>query len=108
MLDRPSSAGTFNTVSQSVAIVAETHSAPLETLTVGWRGVRLIRQVPALHGMRPGIFGTLALLQKTAMAAASVAATEMAVNVVTRSIIAHPLLRHVASDVAGRGLQRAA
>lgn len=89
---------------QSVAIVAETPSAPLETLTAGWCGVRLVRQVPALHGMRPGIFGTLALLQKTAMAAATVAATEMAVNVATHSIIAHPLLRRVAGDVAGAGV----
>ncbi len=60
---------------QSVAIVAATPSAALETLAVGWCGVRLIRQVAALHGMRPGIFGTLAQLQKTAMAAATVAAT---------------------------------
>ena len=89
---------------QSVAIVAATPSAALETLTVGWCGVRLIRQVAALHGMRPGIFGTLALLQKTAMAAATVAATEMAVNVATHTIIAHPLLRHVAGDVAGAGV----
>ena len=89
---------------QSVAIVAATPSAALETLTVGWCGVRLVRQVAARHGMRPGIVGTLALLQKTAMAAATVAATEMAVNVATHSIIAHPLLRHVAGDVAGAGV----
>ena len=89
---------------QSVAIVAATPSAALETLTVGWCGLRLVRQVAALHGMRPGIFGTLALLQKTAMAAATVTATEMAVNVATHSVIAHPLLRHVAGDVAGAGV----
>jgi putative membrane protein len=89
---------------QSAAIVAATPSAALETLTVGWCGVRLIRQVAALHGMRPGIIGTLALLQKTALAAATVAATEMAVNVATHSIIAHPLLRHVAGDLAGAGV----
>jgi putative membrane protein len=89
---------------QSVAIIAATPSPALDALTVGWRGVRLIRQVAALHGMRPGVLGTLALLQKTAMAAATVAATEMAVNAATHAIIAHPLLRHLAGDVAGAGV----
>jgi putative membrane protein len=89
---------------QSVAIVAATPSPALDTLTVGWCGVRLIRQVAALHGMRPGILGTLALLQKTALAAATVAATEMAVNAAAHAVVAHPLLRHVAGDVAGAGV----
>ena len=89
---------------QSMAIVAATPSPALDALTVGWCGVRLIRQVAALHGMRPGLLGTLALLQKTAFAAATVAATEMAVNAATHAIIAHPLLRHIAGDVAGAGV----
>jgi putative membrane protein len=89
---------------QSVAIVAATPSPALDVLTVGWCGVRLIRQVAALHGMRPGILGTLALLQKTALAAASVAATEVAVNAATHAMISHPLLRHLAGDVAGAGV----
>jgi putative membrane protein len=89
---------------QSVAIIAATPSPALDALTVGWCGVRLIRQVAALHGMRPGLLGTLALLQKTAVAAATVAATEMAVNAATHAIIAHPLLRHLAGDVAGAGV----
>jgi putative membrane protein len=89
---------------QSVAIVAAMPSPALDTLAVGWCGVRLIRQVAALHGMRPGIMGTLALLQKTALAAATVAATEMAVNAATHAVIAHPLLRHLAGDVAGAGV----
>jgi putative membrane protein len=89
---------------QSVAIVAATPSPALDVLTVGWCGVRLIRQVAALHGMRPGVLGTLALLQKTALAAATVAATEMAVNAATHAMIAHPLLRHLAGDVAGAGV----
>jgi putative membrane protein len=89
---------------QSVAIVAATPSPALDALTVGWCGVRLIRQVAALHGMRPGILGTLALLQKTALAAATVAATEVAVNAATHAMISHPLLRHLAGDVAGAGV----
>ena len=89
---------------QSVAIVAATPSAALDALTIGWCGVRLIRRVAELHGMRPGLLGTLALLQKTALSAATVAATEMAVNAATHAVIAHPLLRHLAGDVAGAGV----
>jgi putative membrane protein len=89
---------------QSIAIVAATPSPALDVLTIGWCGVRLIRQVAALHGMRPGILGTLALLQRTALAAASVAATEVAVNAATHAMVSHPLLRHLAGDVAGAGV----
>jgi putative membrane protein len=89
---------------QSVAIVAATPSPAMDVLTVGWCGVRLIRQVAALHGMRPGVLGTMALLQKTALAAASVAATEIAVNAATHAVVSHPILRHLAGDVAGAGV----
>lgn len=93
-----------NAALQSIAIVAATPSPALDVLTIGWCGVRLIRQVAALHGMRPGTLGTLALLQKTALAAATVAATEVAVNAATHAMVSHPLLRHLAGDVAGAGV----
>jgi uncharacterized membrane protein YcjF (UPF0283 family) len=89
---------------QSVAIVAATPSPAMDVLTVGWCGIRLIRQVAALHGMRPGIMGTLALLRKTALAAATVAATEIAVNAATHAMVSHPLLRHMVGDAAGAGV----
>jgi len=89
---------------QSVAIVAATPSPALDVLTVGWCGVRLIRQVAVLYGMRPGVLGTVALLKKTALAAASVAATEIAVNAATHAVVSHPILRHLAGEVAGAGV----
>jgi len=89
---------------QSVAIVAGTPSPAMDVLAVGWCGVRLIRQVAALHGMRPGMLGTLALLRKTALAAATVAAAEIAVNAATHAMVSHPLLRHLGGDVAGAGV----
>jgi putative membrane protein len=89
---------------QAGAIVAATPSPALDAITIGWRGVRLVRQVASLHGMRPGLTGTLALLQRTAIAAASVAATQFAVNAAAHAIVSHPLLRHVLGDVAGAGV----
>ncbi len=89
---------------QAGAIVAATSSPGLDVLTVGWRGVRLVRQVASLHGMRPGLTGTLALLQRTVLAAASAAATQLAVNAAAHAIVSHPLLRHLLADVAGAGV----
>ena len=50
------------------------------------------------------MLGTLALLRKTALAAATVAAAEIAVNAATHAMVSHPLLRHLAGDVAGAGV----
>jgi hypothetical protein len=50
------------------------------------------------------MLGTLALLWRTALAAATVAATEIAVNAATHAMVSHPLLRHLAGDVAGAGV----
>ncbi len=89
---------------QSAAIVAATPSPAIDALALGWRGLRLVRQVAALHGMRPGLLGTLALLRRTALAAASVAATEMAVNAATHAALNHPLLTRLLGDLAGAGV----
>lgn len=103
LLDGADSLGR-NAALQAGAIVAATPSPALDALTIGWRGVRLVRQIAALHGMRPGLAGTLVLLQRTAIAAASVAATQFAVNAAAHAVISHPLLRHVLGDVAGAGV----
>ncbi|MBV9249152.1 MAG: DUF697 domain-containing protein [Acetobacteraceae bacterium] len=89
---------------QSIAVVAATPSPAMDVLTVGWCGVRLIRQIAVLHGMRPGFCGTVLLLRKTALAAATVAATEFAVNAATHAMVSHPLLRHLVGDMAGAGV----
>lgn len=89
---------------QAGALVAATPSPGLDALVVGWRGLRLVRQVAALHGVRPGALGTLALLRRTAFAAASVAATELAVNAATHAVLSNPLLERVLGDMAGAGV----
>ena len=44
------------------------------------------------------------MLQKTALAAATVAAAEIAVNAATHAMVSHPLLGYLAGDVAGAGM----
>ena len=86
---------------QVVAGMAATPAPSLVVLLVSWRGLRLIRQVAALYGLRPGLFGTLALLRRTALAAGATAVTEAAVNTAAHAVLSTPLLTHLAGEMAG-------
>jgi putative membrane protein len=91
----------------AVQIFAATAAVPhplFDGLLVGWRGVRLVRQIAELHGMRPGLLGTLALLRRTALSAAGVVAADLAIDAISRAVLTHPLLRHLTGDVASAGV----
>ncbi len=89
---------------QAFAAAAAVPSPALDGLIVAWRGTRLVRQVAELHGLRPGLFGTLSLLRRTMLSAAGVVATDVAANTLTHAVLSNPLLQHVVGDVAGAGL----
>ena len=85
---------------QGFAATAISPSPSLDAVVVGWRGLRLVRQVAALHGMRPGIAATAALLRRAAFDAATVAATEVATDTAVRAIVSNPLVGHVVGEAA--------
>jgi putative membrane protein len=85
-------------------LAAAVPSPAFDGLLMAWRWVRLVRQVAALHGLRPGLIGTLKLLRYTILAAAGVMATDLAVATRTRAVLSGPLLAHVAGDVVGAGV----
>jgi uncharacterized membrane protein YcjF (UPF0283 family) len=89
---------------QSFVAASAVPSAWLDGLFMLWRGLRLVRQVAELHGLRPGTIGTLALLRRSAFTAGAVITTDVAVNTALGAIGTHPLLRHIAGDVAGAGV----
>ncbi len=89
---------------QSLAGVAAMPSPGLAALFVAWRGLRLIRQVAALHGLRPGLFATLGLLRRTALSAGAVVGMEVAANTAAHALLSSPLLQHVAGEMAGAGV----
>jgi uncharacterized membrane protein YcjF (UPF0283 family) len=89
---------------QVFAAAAAVPSPALDGLMVGWRGIRLVRQVAELHGLRPGLFGTLGLLRRVAFTAAGVVATDLAADAVARAVLSNPLLERLAGDVAGAGV----
>ena len=86
---------------QVVAGMAATPAPSLVVLLVSWRGLRLIRQIAALYGLRPGLFGTLGLLRRTAYAATATAVTEAAINTAAHAVLSTPLLAHLAGEMAG-------
>jgi putative membrane protein len=93
-----------NAALQSVAGVAAMPSPGLAALFVAWRGLRLIRQVAVLYGLRPGVFATFDLFRRTAMAAGAVAGMEVAANTAAHALLSSPLLQHVAGEMAGAGV----
>ncbi len=86
---------------QVVAGMAATPAPSLVVLLISWRGLRLIRQVASLYGLRPGVLGTLSLLRRTAFAAGATAVTEVAVNTAAHAVLSTPLLAHLAGEMAG-------
>ncbi|MBV8913353.1 MAG: DUF697 domain-containing protein [Acetobacteraceae bacterium] len=89
---------------QVVAGIAAMPSPALDVGLVAWRGVRLMRQVATLYGVRPGLLGTLALLRRTALAATLVGAAEIVGNTAARALLSSPLLAHALGEVAGAGV----
>jgi putative membrane protein len=85
---------------QAFSITAISPSPGLDALVFAWRGVRLVRQVAALHGLRPGFAGTVALVRRTLFDAATVAATDIAVDTAARALLSNRLLEQFAGEVA--------
>ena len=89
---------------QMVAGIAAMPSPAFDMLLIGWRGVRLVRQVAALYGVRPGTLGALSLLRRTVSSATLVGAAELAANTAAHAVLSHPLLAHAVGEVAGAGV----
>ena len=89
---------------QMVAGIAAMPSPAFDVALIGWRGLRLVRQVAALYGVRPGALGALSLLRRTVSSATLVGATELAANAAAQAVLSHPLLSHAVGELAGAGV----
>lgn len=85
---------------QAFSVTAISPSPALDALVFAWRGVRLVRQVAVLHGLRPGLAGTVTLLRRTLADAATVAATDIAVDAAARALLSNKLLEQFAGEAA--------
>lgn len=86
---------------QAATATAAVPSAALESLLLAWRGVRLVREIAALHGMRPGLLGTLALLRRVALSAGFVLAAEAGTEALIRTVGGLPLIALAAEHAVG-------
>ncbi len=89
---------------QAVAGVAAMPSPGLAAVFIAWRGLRLIRQIADVYGVRPGFLASMGLVRRTAIAAGSVAGAEIATNAAAHALLSNAMLQHVAGDMAGAGL----
>jgi putative membrane protein len=85
---------------QSLAATAIVPSPALDGLFIAWRGVRLVREVARIHGLRPGLVGTLKLLRRTLFEAGAVAAADVAINAAVTAVTTNPLVASVVGDAA--------
>jgi putative membrane protein len=89
---------------QVVAGIAALPSPALDVVFMAWRGVRLVRQVAALYGVRPGLLGTLSLLRRTAMSATMVGAAALAGNTAAHALLSSPFVAKALGEAAGAGV----
>ncbi len=101
-LDRAAGAAGRAAAAQAFAATAVVPSPALDAVFFAWRGVRLVREVAAIHGLRPGIAGTLALLRRTVLEAGTVAAADVAIDALMRGLVSNALVEKVAGE-AGKG-----
>lgn len=85
---------------QAFAVTAISPSPGLDALIFAWRGIRLVRQVAVLHGFRPGVAGTVSLLRRVAVDAATVAATDVAVDAMVRGLLSSRIAEQFAGEAA--------
>ncbi len=101
-LDRQAAVAGRVAATQAFAATALVPSPALDAVFFGWRGVRLVREVAVIHGLRPGLSGTIALLRRCVFEAGAVGAADVAIDTATRAVISNPLVQHVAGE-AGSG-----
>ena len=86
---------------EALALTAVSPWPGLDGALVAWRGMRLVRRVAELHGVRPGALGTLRLFRRIALDAGMVAAADVAVGAAAEALLQSPLAGGLAGGAAG-------
>lgn len=91
----------------ALQVLAATAVSPwpgLDGVIVVWRGVRLVRQVARLHGLRPGTLGTLRLFRRVTMDAGAVIAADIAVSALSEAVFNSPVGGALAGQATGSAI----
>jgi putative membrane protein len=85
-------------------LVALSPHAAWDGMIIAVWGLRIIRRIAELHGVRPGPVVTLLLFRRIARTAVEIAAVDLVAQNVAAKLLEHtPLLRHVAASIPGMG-----
>ena len=87
------------------AVMAISPSPALDGALAGLRGLSLLRQVAAIHGLHPGAAVTLALLRRVAWTAAGASGLDLLGRAAAEGVLAHlPGVRQLAAALPGAGV----
>lgn len=90
---------------EGAALVAILPHPALDGIFAGLRGLRVIRQVAALYGLRPGTLMGLSLARRVAWTAAGTAGMDMLAHTMLDQVVTSvPGIRHVAAAIPGAGV----
>ncbi|WP_137178596.1 DUF697 domain-containing protein [Roseomonas sp. AR75] len=101
-LDRASAAAGRAAAVQAAGAIVVMPTPALDAVFFVWRGFRLVRDVAAIHGLRPGIAGTVGLLRRALFEAGAVAAADVAIDAATQFVASHPLVKTAIGE-SGKG-----
>jgi putative membrane protein len=89
---------------EGATLVAICPHPALDALAVSLRGVVMIRQIAALHGVRPGLAVTISLLRRIATTAAGTSgAAFLSQTLADHLLTTTPGVKHVAAAIPGAG-----
>lgn len=86
---------------QVFAVTAAVPSPALDGAVVALRGIRLVRQVAALYGLRPSTLGTLTLLRRTLLSGVYVGGANIAADTAMKAFLSNATWQRLAGDAAG-------
>jgi putative membrane protein len=101
-LDKASTAAGRAAAVQAAGAIVVMPTPALDAVFFVWRGFRLVREVAAIHGLRPGVSGTLGLLRRALFEAGAVAAADVAIDAATQFVATHPLVKTAIGE-SGKG-----
>ncbi|OJY73635.1 MAG: hypothetical protein BGP12_13690 [Rhodospirillales bacterium 70-18] len=90
---------------EGAALVAILPHPALDGVFAGLRGLRVIRQVAALYGLRPGTLASFALARRVVWTAAGTAGMDMLAQTMLDQVMTTvPGVRHLAAAIPGAGV----
>jgi putative membrane protein len=85
---------------QTATMTAVSPKASIDSALFILRGVRLVREIALIYGMRPGILGTCSLLRRVLYGAATVATVDFAAGIAVQGLVSNAFAQKLGGDMA--------